>query len=116
MKILGGMLPDYWGGYIPPWICTHGYERFKIIEKLYLSRVSRDYFGLVQVNLIHKYETRCSANFNFKQIYARTELAKKTITFTGPKIWRAVPRDIKCYDITKFKSEYKKFLINQYCN
>ena len=38
MKILGGMLPDYWGGYIPPWICTHGYERFEIIEKLYLSK------------------------------------------------------------------------------
>ena len=88
----------------------------KIIHRCYKKKVSRDYFGLVQVNLIHKYETRCSANFNFKQIYARTELAKKTITFTGPKIWRAVPRDIKCYDITKFKSEYKKFLINQYCN
>ena len=38
MKILGGMLPDYWGGYIPPWICTQGYERFEIIEKLYLSK------------------------------------------------------------------------------
>ena len=38
MKILGGMLPDYRGRYIPPWICTHGYERFEIIEKLYLSK------------------------------------------------------------------------------
>ena len=38
MKILGGMQPDYWGGYIPPWICTHGYERFEIIEKLYSSK------------------------------------------------------------------------------
>ena len=38
MKILGGMLPDYWGGYIPPWICTHGYERFETVEKLYLSK------------------------------------------------------------------------------
>ena len=35
---IGGMLPDYWGGYIPPWICTHGYERFEIIEELYLSK------------------------------------------------------------------------------
>ena len=38
MKILGGMLPDYWGGCIPPWICTHGYERFETVEKLYLSK------------------------------------------------------------------------------
>ena len=38
MEILGEMLPDYWGGYIPPWICTHGYEKFEIIEKLYLSK------------------------------------------------------------------------------
>ena len=38
MKILGGMLPDYWGGYFPLWICTHGYERFEIIEKLYLFK------------------------------------------------------------------------------
>ena len=32
------MLPNYWGGYIPPWICTRGYERFEIIEKPYLSK------------------------------------------------------------------------------
>ena len=29
MKILDGMLPDYWGGYIPSWICTHGYEEVR---------------------------------------------------------------------------------------
>ena len=23
------MLPNYWGGYIPPWICTHGYEEVR---------------------------------------------------------------------------------------
>ena len=34
MKILGGgMLPDYWGGYIPPWICTHGYEEVQNYRK-----------------------------------------------------------------------------------
>ena len=32
------MLPDYWGGYIPPWICTQVMKRFEIIEKLYLSK------------------------------------------------------------------------------
>ena len=34
MRILEGMLPDYWGGYIPPWICTHGYERFNLSKAL----------------------------------------------------------------------------------
>ena len=29
MKILEGMLPDYWGGCIPLWICTHGYEEVR---------------------------------------------------------------------------------------
>ena len=33
MKILGGMLPDYWGGYIPLWICTHGYEEVRNYRK-----------------------------------------------------------------------------------
>ena len=33
MKILGGMLPDYCGGYIPPWICTHGYEEVRNYRK-----------------------------------------------------------------------------------
>ena len=33
MKILGGMLPDYWEGYIPPWICTHGYEKVRNYRK-----------------------------------------------------------------------------------
>ena len=39
MKILGGMLPDYWGG----GTSLHGFarmvmKRFEIIEKLYLSK------------------------------------------------------------------------------
>ena len=33
MKILEGMLPDYWGGYILPWICTHGYEEVRNYRK-----------------------------------------------------------------------------------
>ena len=33
MKVLGGMLPDYWGGYIPPWVCTHGYEEVRNYRK-----------------------------------------------------------------------------------
>ena len=47
MKILGRMLPDYWGGYISPWICIHGSERFEIIEKLYLSKALLKMTGLV---------------------------------------------------------------------
>ena len=35
---IGGDAAGVLGGYIPPWICTHGYERFEIIEKLYLSK------------------------------------------------------------------------------
>ena len=35
---IGGDAAGLSGGYIPPWICTHGYERFEIIEKLYLSK------------------------------------------------------------------------------
>ena len=37
-NIGGGGAAGLFGGYIPPWICTHGYERFEIIEKLYLSK------------------------------------------------------------------------------
>ena len=33
MKILGGMLPAYWEEYIPPWICTHGYEEIRNYRK-----------------------------------------------------------------------------------
>ena len=27
------MLPDYWGGYIPPWICTDAYEEVRNYRK-----------------------------------------------------------------------------------
>ena len=27
------MLPDYWGIYILPWICTHGYEEIRSYRK-----------------------------------------------------------------------------------
>ena len=32
------MLPDYWGGYIPPWICTHGYEEVQNYRKTLLTQ------------------------------------------------------------------------------
>ena len=37
MKILGGMLPDYLGGYIPPRFAPMVMKRFEISEKLHLS-------------------------------------------------------------------------------
>ena len=36
MKILQGMLPDYWEGCIPPWICTCGYEEVRNYRKTLL--------------------------------------------------------------------------------
>ena len=35
---IGGDAAGLLGRYIPPWICTHGYERFETVEKLYLSK------------------------------------------------------------------------------
>ena len=46
MKILGGMLPDYWEGCIPPWICTHGYEKVRNYRKtLFIQSIVENGWG-----------------------------------------------------------------------
>ena len=51
-------------------------------------------FDLIHIQGVHKYETRLSTE-NYFLPRMRTNIGKKSLAYTGPNIWRQVPRDMK---------------------
>ena len=62
----------------------------------------------------HHYCIRTSTKSNFVETSARTEKGKSTISFSGPKIWREMPSDMKNLCNNSFKYQYKRQLLNCY--
>ena len=64
--------------------------------------------------ITNQYNTRLSKNKNFVIPRVRTQLGKKSLSVTGPRIWQEVPIEIKMKSNTIFKRLYKSFLISKY--
>ena len=86
----------------------------KIMHSVHNNNISNLYFGFSKVEKFHRYCPRTSTKSNFVQTSARTEKGKSTISFTGPKIWREVPSDMKNLSNNSFKYQYKRQLLNCY--
>ena len=86
----------------------------KIMHSVHNNNISNLYFGFSKIEKFHHYCTRTSTKSNFVQTSARTEKGKSTISFTGPKIWRAVPYHMKNLSNNSFKYQYKRRLLNHY--
>ena len=66
-------------------------------------------------NAIHPYPTRQSNFFHLPRI--RTNFAKKTFTFSGPKYWNDLPLEItESTSLFLFKRKLKLFLLNGYAS
>ena len=62
---------------------------------------------------VHNYPTRISSNVHL--LNPITRLAHKSIRHTGPDIWNNIPLYVRRYStISRFKLEFKKFIINRY--
>ena len=86
----------------------------KIMHSVHNNNISNLYFGFFKVEKFYHYCTRTSTNSNFVQTSARTEKGKSTISFSGPKIWREIPSDLKNLSNNSFKYQYKRRLLNCY--
>ena len=86
----------------------------KIMHSVHNNNISNLYFGLSKVEKFHHYWTRTSTKSNFVQTSARTENGKSTISFSGPKIWREIPSDLKNLSKNSFKYQYNRRLLNCY--
>ena len=62
---------------------------------------------------VHNYPKRISSNVHL--LNPITRLAHKSIRHTGPDIWNNIPLYVRRYStISRFKLEFKKFIINRY--
>ena len=84
------------------------------MHSVHNNNISNLYFGFSKVEKFHHYCTRTSTKSNFVQTSARTEKGKSTISFTGPKIWREIPSDMKNLSNNSFKYQYKRRLLMLY--
>ena len=86
----------------------------KIMHSVHNNNISNLHFGFSKVEKFNHYCTRTSTKSNFVQTSARTEKAKSTISFLGPKIWREIPSDMKNLSNNSFKYQYKRRLRSCY--
>ena len=86
----------------------------KIMHSVHNNNISNLHFGFSKVEKLYHYCTRTSTKSNFVQTSARTEKGKSTISFSGPKIWREIPSEMKNLSNNSFKYQYKRRLLNCY--
>ena len=82
----------------------------------YVHKMLPTHFGnyFTDVSNVHTHSTR---NYSSKAIFIprySTTRAQKSFKYTGVKIWNEIPQPFKLLPFNKFKTEYKKFLLNKY--
>ena len=64
-------------------------------------------------SVYHSYSTRRANDYHLPKV--RTSIAQMNLNFNGPKVWNALPTDLKnCNSLPCFKRKYKKHLIKKY--
>ena len=72
------------------------------------------YFNFTEVENIHQHSTRFATRSNYNQIKCRTEKGKRTLAFTGPRVWREIPSDMKSITPGGFKTKNKNIELDRY--
>ena len=85
-----------------------------IMHSVHNNNISNYYFGFSEVEKFHHYCTRASTKSNFVQTSARPEKGISTISFSGPKILREIPSDLKNLSNNSFKYQYNNSFKYQY--
>ena len=70
--------------------------------------------NLVLSRNTHSYNTRHSANSNYRLVRKRTKMDKKSFFIIGPKIWQDVPQEFKSYNLNTSKRKLKLHMIAKY--
>ena len=66
------------------------------------------------VKEIHNYATHASSAEDITLPKCRTEFLKRTLCYTGPKLWNSLPTNLRnSSSIQSFKTAFKFYLMNQ---
>ena len=83
-------------------------HKFMIATKMYKMNESNNV-----IRPSHSYSTR-TAN-NLLPTYHRLTMTQRNLSYIGPRLWNTIPADIKnSKNVSQFKIEYKKCIINNY--
>ena len=92
-------------------ISTYEHEVAKLFHSVvnnYCPKTFSDFFELST----HRYTTRLGQNSCFSLMKAKTELGKKSLRFSGVKVWANLPLSAKDISESKnFNKELKKYFI-----
>ena len=70
--------------------------------------------GLTNLSDLHSHNTRSHQNNNYYLPAVRTNLGKTSFSFNGPKIWNALPPEIRNFSNYGFKDKLKNYFIGNY--
>ena len=85
----------------------HFHETAKVMHHNQMPIAFQDYFQVIG----HSYNTRTRSNAGFSIPRPRTERGKKSLKYSGIKVWAAVPERMKNMSHKSFKYHFKKFVI-----
>ena len=77
-----------------------------------------EYFknDFIDLDTIHKINTRQKTKKNYFHAYARTEWGKKKIQHKALEIWEKLPVELKECSYLRFKKVFKQTILNGYNN
>ena len=79
-----------------------------------LPEYFKNYF--IDLDTIHKINTRQKTKKNYFHTYARTEWGKKKIQHKALEIWEKLPVELKECSYFRFKKVFKQTILNGYNN
>ena len=85
----------------------------KLMHSIHCKILPEFYFNFTKVENTHQHSSRFATSSNYNQIKSRTKKAKKTLAFSGPRVWREILSDVKSFSPGGFKIKYKNSLLQK---
>ena len=83
---------------------------YKIVHNCFPSFISNSYS---HINERHNYPTRIATNNNLTTTLSKKSLTRRSIQYTGPRLWNNIPKDLTNKSFLAFCATYKKYLLDQ---
>jgi len=82
---------------------------YKIVHNCLPSFISNCYS---HINERHNYPTRIATNNNLTTTSSKNFLTRRSIQYTGPRLWKNIPKDVRNKSFLAFCPTYKKYLLD----
>jgi len=82
---------------------------YKIVHNCLPSFISNCYS---HINERHNYPSRIATNNNLTTTSSKNFLTRRSIQYTGPRLWKNIPKDVRNKSFLAFCPTYKKYLLD----